>query len=313
VADGLVNYQYFEGQWTVLPDFNQLVAISEGQQPGFSLAPKQATDHYGFRFATNLNVPEDGLYTFYLASDDGSRLSIDGQLLVDNDGLHANRELSDSLFLTAGQHHVLVEYFERGGLDTLTVSWSATDMAKQSLGSASLSSADFSFGEPTDTNSEPDPDDSNDSDPDPDPTDQPDQSNVKIEYYEGNWTSLPDFSQLTPVSTGTTAQFTLPPSNGVLFYGYRFTGKILISQAGNYTFYTSSNDGSQLRINNTLVVDNNGKHIIQERQGLIYLSAGLHDIEVTYFQSNGGEALDVYWSGGGMSKQLINSQVLFAP
>jgi len=149
---------------------------------------------------------------------------------------------------------------------------------------------------------------------DPDqPTDLPGQSDLKMEYYQGAWSSLPDFDQLTPVSTDTSVQFTLPPSNGVLFYGYRYTGKILVDQSGTYTFYTSSNDGSQLRINNTLVVDNDGKHIVVEEQGAITLSAGFHDIEVTYFQSNGGEVLDVYWSGVGMPKQLISGEVLFAP
>jgi len=310
VADGLINYQYFEGQWFTLPDFNQEVIVTDGQLTGFSLAPKQVTDNYGFRFATYLSIPTEGLYTFYLASDDGSRLSIDGQILIDNDGLHANRELSDTVNLTAGQHHVLVEYFERGGLDTLSVSWSADNLAKQALENASLSSAPFAYANPVDTDNA-DTDDNNNGDPDT--TDQSAELEMTMEYYEGTWTTLPDFDQLTPVSIGTTAQFTLPPSNGVLFYAYRFTGKILVDQDGTYTFYTSSNDGSELRINNTLVVDNNGKHVVLEREGSINLSAGLHDIEVTYFQSNGGEALDVYWSGDGLPKQPISSEVLFAP
>jgi len=310
VADGLINYQYFEGQWFALPDFSQQVIVANGQLTEFSLAPKQIADNYGFRFATYLSIPEDGLYTFYLASDDGSRLSIDGQMLVDNDGLHANRELNDTLYLTAGQHHVLVEYFERGGLVTLSVSWSADNLAKQSLDSASLSSAPFSYVNPADIDST----DSNDNDnADPDSTDQPAESELKMEYYEGTWTNLPDFDLLTPVSIGTATQFALPPSNGVLFYGYRFTGKILVDQSGTYTFYTSSNDGSELRINNALVVENNGKHVVLEREGSVNLTAGLHDIEVTYFQSNGGEALDVYWSGAGLPKQLISNEVLFAP
>jgi len=61
------------------------------------------------------------------------------------------------------------------------------------------------------------------------------------------------------------------------------------------------------------VVDNNGRHGVKEKQGSLTLAAGLHDIEVTYFQSNGSQALDVFWSGGGMQKQLIDSSVLFAP
>jgi len=187
-------------------------------------------------------------------------------------------------------------------------------MAKQSLDNANLSPAAFDFAQPTDTTNPGTTQNSIDPDTtDPDASEQPNESDIKMEYYEGTWTTLPDFNQLTPVSTGTATEFTLPPSNGVLFYGYRYTGKILVGQSGTYTFYTSSNDGSQLRINNTLVVDNNGKHVVKEEQGSINLAAGLHDIEVTYFQSNGAEALQVHWSGVGIPKQLINAQVLFAP
>jgi len=198
----------------------------------------------------------------------------------------------------------LVEYFEGAGLDTLSVDWSATGMPRQSLANATLSSAPFNYTGETVTPA-----------PEPDPVVQPPvlSSGLAYDYYEGTWTSLPDFAALTPISSGTTAQFTLPPSNGVLFYGYRFRGKIFIEQSDIFTFFTASNDGSQLRIDGVLVVDNNGKHAVLEKQGSIELTAGYHDIELTYFQSNGSEALDVYWSGTDLPKQIIDASVLFAP
>jgi len=316
-GDGLINYQYFEGQWFSLPNFNLLTPVSAGQQSSFSLAPKQVNDNYSFRFATNLDVPVDGLYAFYLASDDGSRLSIDGSVLIDNDGPHANRELNGSIFLSAGTHHVLVEYFELGGLDTLSLDWSSAGMPRQALQNANLSSADFAFTG-TDNNNGPgdNNDGGNDSSTDGGTSDTmvpPAPSDLQFEYYEGSWTSLPNFDLLTPLQTGETTQFTLPPSNGVLFYAYRFTGQIFISEDDVYTFFTASNDGSQLRIDDVLVVNNDGKHGVLEKQGSIQLSPGLHDIEVTYFQSNGTEALDVLWSASNLSKQTIDGSVLFAP
>jgi len=312
---GMINYQYFEGQWFAIPNFNQLTPVAQGQQPDFSLAQKQVGDNYGFRFAAYIDVPQDGLYAFYIASDDGSRLSIDGEVLVDNDGLHASREFNESIYLSSGTHHVLVEYFERAGLDTLDVSWSAAGMPKQSLTMATLSSAPFNYTAGTDpTVTDPDPaTDPDPTDPDQDTVPEPVSSDLQFEYFEGNWTSLPDFDQLTALNTGSTAQFTLPPSNGVLHYGYRFSGKIFVENTGVYTFYTASNDGTQLHIDNVLVVDNNGKHAVKESQGSINLTAGSHDIEVTYFQSGGSEALNVYWSGVGVPKQIIPADVLFAP
>ncbi len=306
-GNGLVNYQYFEGQWSTLPNFDLLVAVKEGTQTGFSLAPSDVNDHYAFRFATYLNVPADGLYSFYLASDDGSRLTIDGELLIDNDGFHANRELNASTFLTAGNHHILVEYFEGAGFDTLSVEWSAAGLAKQALASAELSSAPFDYAGNPSSPVNPNPN------PDPVPGKPTTDTDLKFEYYEGSWTSLPAFDLLTPISVGNIAQFTLPPSNGVLFYAYRFSGQIYIDEQDIYTFYTASNDGSQLRIDGVLVVDNNGKHGVLEKQGSIELSPGLHDIEVTYFQSNGTEALNVYWSDSNSPKRIIDSTDLFSP
>jgi len=302
-TDGQVNFQYFEGQWAAIPNYDELVVVAQGAQSGFSLAQKQATDNYGFRFATNLEIPADGLYSFYLASDDGSRMTIDGDVLIDNDGLHGNLEINQSVYLEAGNHHVLVEFFERDGLDTLTVDWSAADMPRQALETANLSSASFTYVDTTNTGTG----------TGTGTMQMPTDSDIRFEYYEGIWTSLPDFNQMTPVATGDIAQFTLPPNNGELYYAYRYTGKIFIDEDDIYTFFTSSNDGSQLRIDGVLVVDNNGKHAVLEKQGSIDLSAGLHDIEVTYFQSNGSEALDVLWSSTTLPKQAIASSVLFAP
>ncbi len=310
VEEPKISYQYFEGQWAALPDFTSLTPINEGHLNAFSLEPKATSDNYAFRYASYLDIPEDGTYTFYVASDDGSALSIDGQLLVDNDGLHAKREVSASQTLSAGQHHVLIEFFERAGQDSLEVFWSSDTMPKQALANATLTAAPFNDGANTDDNAN----DNVDGDTTGGSTvTPPSDSDLNYEYYEGNWTVLPDFNQLTPTSSGSTPQFTLPDSNGVKFYGYRFTGKILIPETDLYTFYTASNDGSQLLINGITVVDNNGKHGVIEKQGAVSLDAGLHDIEVRYFQSNGTEALDVYWSSANIAKQIIGDSVLFSP
>jgi PA14 domain len=57
-------------------------------------------------------IEKPALYRFSLTSDDGSRLYIDGQLVVDNDGVHANLERSASLELAGGVHSIRVSYFQ---------------------------------------------------------------------------------------------------------------------------------------------------------------------------------------------------------
>ncbi|MCX7045484.1 MAG: autotransporter-associated beta strand repeat-containing protein, partial [Candidatus Sumerlaeota bacterium] len=81
-----------------------------------------------------------------------------------------------------------------------------------------------------------------------------------------------------------------PPYNytgtAIIFRGY-FSGKILISTPGVYTFNTNSDDGSSLWVDGVLVAYNGGAHGMQVRTGAISLSAGYHDIVVGYFNSGG--------------------------
>lgn len=57
-------------------------------------------------------IEKPGLYRFSLTSDDGSRLYIDDQLTVDNDGVHSTEERSASLELAQGVHNIRVSYFQ---------------------------------------------------------------------------------------------------------------------------------------------------------------------------------------------------------
>ena len=71
----------------------------------------------------NLDVPADGTYTFRLTSDDGSKLYIDDQLVIDHDGLHAAEPKDGAVSLTAGYHSLRIEYFEAGGEQVLQLGW----------------------------------------------------------------------------------------------------------------------------------------------------------------------------------------------
>ena len=93
-------------------------------------------------------------------------------------------------------------------------------------------------------------------------------------------------------------------------FGYRFTGSVVAPEDGDYTFYTSSDDGSMLYIDGTLVVDNDGWHGMQWREGTINLTAGEHSITVTMFEDGGGEGLLVDVAGPGFERMAIPDEVL---
>lgn len=134
---------------------------------------------------------------------------------------------------------------------------------------------------------------------------------LSYSYYHGNWNVIPDFTTLTPVSSGSVTNFDLSPRIQNDYFAFHYTGFINITTAGVYTFYTSSDDGSNLYIGNTLVVNNDGAHAAVEASGQIGLSAGLHAITVDFFERAGGELLTVSYKGPGISKQPIPDTELF--
>jgi YD repeat-containing protein len=67
---------------------------------------------FALRFTGSITVFAADNYTFYTKSDDGSNLYIDGQLLVNNDGLHGVARASQSVFLTEGTHSLVETYFD---------------------------------------------------------------------------------------------------------------------------------------------------------------------------------------------------------
>ena len=94
-------------------------------------------------------------------------------------------------------------------------------------------------------------------------------------------------------------------------FAFRFRGVIEVPTSGQWTFYLSSDDGSQLFIDNQLVVDNDGLHGPGDVGAGISLDAGYHDIMVTMFERDGGEVLNVSWEGPGVSRQTVPANRLF--
>ena len=134
---------------------------------------------------------------------------------------------------------------------------------------------------------------------------------LKVKYYEGSWSSLPDFAALTPVFEEVASIPKENIGNRDDYYGLRFSGYISIDQPGTYTFYTNSDDGSKLYIDSVLVVDNDGLHGFQERSGTISLTAGMHTITVDFFEADGNVLLEASYAGPGIIKQKIPVNVLF--
>lgn len=130
-------------------------------------------------------------------------------------------------------------------------------------------------------------------------------------YYEGNWSVLPNFSSLTPVESGNIASVNLWPKNRDDQYAFRWTGFIDVPADGTWTFYTSSDEGSQLLIGNTVVVDNDGLHTAREVSGTIGLLRGKHAFTVTFFEQAGAASITTRWAGPGIGKRVIPNTAFY--
>jgi plastocyanin len=81
------------------------------------------TDNFITHAIANLWIEDAGTYTFRLRSDDGSKLYIDDELVIDHDGLHGAEDKDGDVQLDEGVHKLRVEHFEAGGEQELRLSW----------------------------------------------------------------------------------------------------------------------------------------------------------------------------------------------
>lgn len=130
-----VNFAYYEGGWQNLPDFSTLKPKAKGQASGFNVGVRQKNDGFGIRFTGFIHLPKDGEFRFFLGSDDGSRLSIDGNPIILNDGIHPHSVKEGNAQLKSGVHAALVDYFEGGGEESLSVEIQGPGLSRQPLAS----------------------------------------------------------------------------------------------------------------------------------------------------------------------------------
>ncbi len=83
----------------------------------------QLEDDFAIEASGYLKIPEDNNYVFRLSSDDGSRLIIDDNVIIDNDGLHGTEAKDGEIALNAGYHPYRVEFFQSKGGKFLSLEW----------------------------------------------------------------------------------------------------------------------------------------------------------------------------------------------
>ena len=120
-----VNYEYYEGTMFKTNMIRKGTLVEKGTMPEPNIANARLTDHYGYVFEGYVNVPEDGIWEFMTKTDDGSVMYVDGQLVVDNDGGHAEVLASGRIALAKGFHKYQILYFEDYEGEAFSWGWKA--------------------------------------------------------------------------------------------------------------------------------------------------------------------------------------------
>ena len=130
----------YDGGWQTLDQMADREPVETGRCDRFDLRRRLRDEHTALAFEGLLRVPADGIYALFLESDDGSRLYVGGERVVDNDGLHSMIERTGHVGLRAGLHPLRVEWFNAGAGMGLTVKWAGPGFEKQLIPPAALSS-----------------------------------------------------------------------------------------------------------------------------------------------------------------------------
>lgn len=128
-----VKYAYYEGNFNSLPDFSKLTPKATGGTSKIDETLKQRGDQFALRFEGFLRIDQPGDYTFFLHSDDGSRLLLDGKVIVDNGGVHPPQTKQGRAKLDAGWKAVVVEFFEAGGGEELTATYEGPGISRRPI------------------------------------------------------------------------------------------------------------------------------------------------------------------------------------
>ncbi len=254
-------------------------------------------DQFSVRWTGQIEARSTETYTFYLNSDDGSRLYINNTLVVNNWSDHQAAEVSGSIALTRGtKYSITVEFYDAGSDAICQLYWSTpTVFTKQIVPQTQLYN---SYVQPTVA-----------------PTSAPGTGDgLSGNYYQG--TALSGTALLTRVDPtvnftwGTGSFMTGGPSDS---FSARWTGQVQARSSETYTFYLNHDDGARMWVNNVQIINNWTDHAAVEDTGTIDLTMGnKYTITVEFYENSGDATCQLSWSTFTIAKEIIPKSQLYS-
>lgn len=135
---------------------------------------------------------------------------------------------------------------------------------------------------------------------------------LEVSYFgDQTWTGEPVKKKITPQVAFELTDFKKELLTLDIFSAI-WKGYLYAPRDGDYKFYLTSDDGSLLFIDGKLVVDNGGFHVPVEKEEIVSLKKGIHEIEIKYFQGGGDAVLKFSWKKRPTSKKrIVSSGYLF--
>jgi hexosaminidase len=126
------------GEITGLDSFSTLKLKETRLIEAFRLPEGCPVEFFGLEFIGFIQVPENGVYAFNLSSDDGSRLYIGNELLIDYDGVHGANWKTGKIALKKGFHPIHLIFFQNKYGKSLNLEYSGPGIRKQEVPATAL-------------------------------------------------------------------------------------------------------------------------------------------------------------------------------
>jgi hypothetical protein len=246
--------------------------------------PAIAVDHFSVRWTGQVVPRYSETYTFYITSDDGARVWVNGQPLVNNWIIQGPTEKSGTITLTAGQRYdIKVEFFEDHSGATASLKWSSPSQVKEVIPQSQLYP----------------------------PTSNGTGTGLQAQYFDN-----PDFTPLRTVQTDPQVNFawgyerpvsTVSPDS----FSVRWSGQVQPRYSETYTFYTDSDDGTRLWVNGQPVI-NNWRRGQSSASGTITLTAGQkYDLWLEYYDDINNAYITLSWSSPSQAREVVPVSQLY--